>query len=65
MVSLICLFKLYTCQDPRKARAYSAQSTKENALLACLAWRLSVFTSMRETDTAARGAVEPHPEDCA
>ena len=52
-------------QDPRIARAYTAQSTKKNALLACLAQRLSAFTSRCGTDTAGRGALEPPPEDGA
>ena len=39
MLSLICSFKLYICQDPRIARAYPAQNTKKNAHLARLAQR--------------------------
>ena len=35
------------------------------ALLACLAQRLSAFTSRCGTDTAGRGAFEPPPEDGA
>ena len=47
------------------ARAYTAQNTKSSALLACLAWRLSAFTSRCGTDTAGRGSLEPPPEDGA
>ena len=38
---------------------------KKNALLACLAQRLSAFTSMYGTDMAGRGALKPLPEDGA
>ena len=38
---------------------------KKSALLACLAQRLSTFTSMCGTDTAGRGGLEPPPEDGA
>ena len=65
MLSLIYSFKLYICQDPRIARAYTAQNNKKSALLACLAQRLSEFTSRCGTDTAGRGALEPPPEDSA
>ena len=65
MLSLPYSFKLYICQDPRIARAYTAQVTKNSALLACLAQRLSAFTSRCATDTAGRGALEPPPEDGA
>ena len=41
MLSLIYSFKLYIFQDPRIARAYTAQNTKKSALLACLAQRPS------------------------
>ena len=41
MLSLIYSFKRYICQDPRTARAYTAQNTKKNALLACHAQRPS------------------------
>ena len=63
MLSLIYSFKLYICQDSRIARAHTAQNTKKNALLACLARRLSTFTSMCGTGTAGRGASEPPPEN--
>ena len=65
MLSLIYYFKLYICQDPRTARAYTAQNTQKNALLACLAQRLSAFMSRCGTDAAGRGALEPPPEDGA
>ena len=65
MLSLIYSFKLYICQDSRIAPAYTAQNTKKNALLACLAQRLSASTSRCGTDTAGRGALEPPPEDGA
>ena len=51
--------------NPRIARAYTAQNTKKNALLACLAQHLSAFTSKCGTVTAGRGAFEPPPEDGA
>ena len=38
---------------------------QQNALLACLAQRLSAFTSRCGTDTAGQGALEPSPEDVA
>ena len=62
---LICSFKLYICKDPRIARAYTVQNTSKSALLACLAQRLSAFTSMCGTDSAGRGALEPPPKDGA
>ena len=65
MLSLIYSFKLYICQDQKIARAYTAQNTKKNALFACLAHRLSAFTSRCGTDTAGRGALEPPPVDGA
>ena len=66
MVSLICPLKLYICQDPRIYRAYTAQNTtKKNELPACLAQRLSAFTSRCEKHTAGRGAMEAPPEDGA
>ena len=65
MLSLIYSFKLCICQDPRKVPACTAQNTKSNTLLACLAQRLSAHTSMCTTDTAARGALEPRAKDGA
>ena len=59
-------FKLCICQDPKIARAYTAQNTKKkSARVACLAQRLSAFTSRCGTDTVGRGALEPPPEDVA
>ena len=65
MLSLVYSFKLYICHDLRIARAYTAENTIKNALLACLTQRLFAFTSRRGTDTAGRGALEPPPEDGA
>ena len=59
-------FKLYICQDSRRiARACTAQNNIKSSRLACLAQRLSAFTSRCGTDTAGRRALEPPPEDSA
>ena len=63
MLSLIYSFKLYTCQNPRIPRAYTAQNTKKSTLLNCLAQCLSALKSRCGTDTAGRGALEAPPED--
>ena len=63
--SLMYSFKLCICQDPRIARAYTAQNTKNIALLARLAQHPSAFTSRCGTDKAGRGASEPPAEDRA
>ena len=61
-----CPLIFFSCQDPRIARAYTAQNTKKkSAHLACLAQRLSAFTSRCGTDTAGRGAFEPPFKDGA
>ena len=60
---LIYSFKLFMCQDPRIARAYTARNTKIITLLACLVQHLSAFTSWCRTDKAGRGALEPPSED--
>ena len=56
-------FKLCMCQDPRVARAYTAQNTKICALLACLAQPTYPIPARCGTNTAGRGAFEPPPED--
>ena len=55
----------YSCQDPRIARAYTAQNTKNYALLACFAQPTYPTPARCGTDTAGRGAYEPPPEDGA
>ena len=65
MLSHIYSFKPYVCQDPRIARAHTAQIKKYSALLACLAQRLSAFTLRCGTDTSGRGTLEPPLEDGA
>ena len=65
ILSLSYSFKLYICQYPRINRAYTAQNTEKSALLACLAQRLSAFTSRRGTDMAGRGALELSLKDGA
>ena len=52
-------------QDPRIARANTAQNTKRSALLSCLAQRLSASTSRCGTDTAGRRELLPTPEESA
>ena len=61
---LVFSFKLCICQDPRIARAYTAQ-TKNCALLACLAQPTYPIPARCGTDTAGRGAFQPRPEDGA
>ena len=57
-------FKLCLCQDPRIARAYTAQNTKiAHLLLACHAQPTYPIPARCGTDTAGRGAFEPPPED--
>ena len=56
-------FKLCICQDPRIARAYTAQNTKVCALLAYLAQPTYPMPARCGTDTAGRGAFEPPTED--
>ena len=58
-------FKLCICQDPRTARAYTAQNTKICALLVCPAQPTYPIPARCGTDTAGQGAFEPPPEDGA
>ena len=58
-------FKLCICQDPRIARACTAQNTQICALLACLAQPTYPIPARCGTDTAGLGAFEPSPEDGA
>ena len=56
-------FKLCIYQDPRIARAYTAQNTNICALLACLAGPTYPTPARCGTDSAGRGAFEPLLED--
>ena len=56
---------LCICQDPRIARAYTAQNTQICALSPCLAQRTYPIPARCGTDTAGRGAFGPPPEDGA
>ena len=58
-------FKLCICQDPRVARAYTAQNTDFYALLACLVQPTHPIPARCGTGTAGRGAFEPPLEDGA
>ena len=67
LTSSIYLFKLciYMPSSKNSSGVYRPKYKKKNALLACLAQRLSVFTSTCGTDTAGQGALEPPAEDGA
>ena len=65
VLSLIYSFKLYNMPRSKDSSGVYRPKKKKNALLACLAQRLSAFTSRCRTDAAGRGALEPSPEDGA
>ena len=56
---MIFSLKLFICQDPRIARAYSAQNTNICALHACLPQPTYPIPARCGTDTAGRRALEP------
>ena len=56
-------FAYIICQDPRIARAYTAQNKKFCALFPCLAQPTCPIPARGGTDTAGRGAFKPPPED--
>ena len=62
---LIYSFKLYICQNPRIARAYTAQKYKKKTHFSLAS--VSVYPRSRRcrTDKAERGALEPPTEDGA
>ena len=62
---MIYSFKLCIRQDPRIARAYTAQSTIFWPLLACLPLPPSTLTSRCGTDKTGWGALEPPLEEGA
>ena len=62
---MVFSFKLCICQDPRMARAYTAQNTKSCALVDFLAQPTYPIPARCGTDTAGRRAFEPPPEDGA
>ena len=55
----------YVCQDPRIARAYTAQNTKFCAIISCLTQPTYPIPARCGTDTAGQGVFEPPPEDGA
>ena len=65
ILEIITLCRRCRRQDKAETSRLPLQNTTFLQLVACLAQRLSAFTSRRRTDEAERGALESPPEDGA